>query len=183
MEYCRRALAALVTLSALLALPALARAAAAQPAAGPRPLTAAERQGVRLGTPYVAGGATAWCPELARGSWLRALGQEAATAEIETRAGPQAGSHWTLQAAPAEFAAHGAAFTIVFPSGADDTLLLGLVEEGGVWRIDSLRVAAEAGGEGGGSPAGEAAAVPAAGSGRGTAAAGGGRRARWPRAA
>lgn len=171
MEHCRRALAALVTLSALLALPALARAAAAPPAAGPRPLTAAEREGVRLAMQYVAGGAAAWWPELARGSWLRALGQEAAIAEIETRVGPQAGSHWTLQAAPAEFTAHGAAFTIVFPSGADDTLLLELVEEGGAWRIDSLRVAAEAGGAAGGSLAGEAAGS-GSGSGGGTAAAG-----------
>ncbi len=167
MEHCRRPLAALATLSALLVLPALARAAAAQPAPGPRPLTAAERQGARLAMQYIAGGAAAWWPELARGSWLRALGQEAAIAEIETRVGPQAGSHWTLQAAPAEFAAHGAAFTIVFPSGADDTLLLELVEEGGAWRIDSLRVAAEAGGGAGGSPAGEA-----VGSVRGTAAVG-----------
>jgi tetratricopeptide (TPR) repeat protein len=173
MAHDRRALAALVTLTAVLALPVPARAAA-QPAAGPRPLTAAERQGVQLATQYLAGGAAAWWPELARGSWLRALGREAALAEIEIRAGPPAGSHWTLQAAPADFAAHGAAFTIVFPSGADDTLLLDMAEEGGAWRIDSLRVSAEPGSGAVGTPAGAAAAV-SAGSGAGGAALGGAR--------
>src|ERR1700726_4350103 len=177
MGYCRWVLVALI---AVLALPATA-SPAAEPKVGPQPLTAAERQGVQLALQYMAGGAAAWWPELARGSWLRALGQEAAIAEIETRAGPQAGSHWTLQAAPAEFAAHGAAFTIVFPSGADDTLLLELAEEGGAWRIASLRGSARPGRGARGGPAVAGAAV-SAGDRAGGAAVGGARGARpWRR--
>jgi tetratricopeptide (TPR) repeat protein len=112
---------------------------------GPRPLTEAERQSVQLAAAYLADGPAAWWPALASGSWLRALGREAALAEIEARAGTAAGSTWTLQATPADFAAQGAAFTLEFPSGADDTLLITLVEEGGAWKIDSLRVAGEPG--------------------------------------
>ena len=139
--------------------PATAGAAVAGPtAAGPRPLTAAEQQGVELAVAYMVGGPAAWWPELARGSWLRALGRDAALAEIEARAGTPAEAHWTLQAVPAEVAAHGAVFSLEFPSGADDTLLIGLVEEGGAWKIDSLRVGAEPGG--GGGARGGAAAVP-----------------------
>ena len=149
------ALAAVLTVGALpifrseALLAAVAAAAPGEPAAatpGPRPLTAAERRGVELATLYMVGGAAAWWPELARGTWLRALGQDAAVAEIETRAGPPAGSHWTLQTSPEDFAAHGAVFTVEFPSGADDTLLLGLVDEGGTLKLDSVRVAAESGG-------------------------------------
>src|ERR1700687_2693314 len=113
------ALAALVT---VLALPVPAGAVAA-PAAGPQPLTAAERQGVQLAAQYMVGGAAAWWPELARGSWLRALGQDAASAEIETRGGAPSRAPLTVQAAPASLSVHGAAFTLEFPSGADDTLL------------------------------------------------------------
>jgi tetratricopeptide (TPR) repeat protein len=142
------ALPEVLALVAVLALPAVAAAQETAPAAvaGPQPVTAAERRGVELATQYMVGGAAAWWPELARRSWLRALGQEAAVAEIETRAGTPTGSHWTLQTVPADFAAHGAVFTVEFPSGADDTLLLDLVEEGGALKIDSLRVASESGG-------------------------------------
>jgi tetratricopeptide (TPR) repeat protein len=119
-------------------------------AGGPQPLTAAERQAAQLAADYLAEGPAAWWPRLARDSWLRGLGRAAAVAEIEARAGMAAGSRWTLQAAPADFAAHGAAFTVEFPSDADDTLWVGLVEEDGQWKIESLRVAAEPGAGGGG---------------------------------
>ncbi|HEV3457897.1 MAG TPA: hypothetical protein VHG32_15140 [Thermoanaerobaculia bacterium] len=177
-------LVAVAALVAVLTLPVVA-AAAPEPSAvpGPQPLTAAERRGVELATLYVAGGAAAWWPELARGSWLRALGQEAAAAEIETRAGPPAGSHWTLQTAPADFAAHGAVFTVEFPSGADDTLLLTLVEQDGALKIDSVQVAAESGGAAAGRRAKARGATGAAsGAGAGGAAGEGGRGGwSWPR--
>ncbi len=112
-------------------------------AASPRPLSPAERQAAQLAAEYLAGGPAAWWPQLARGSWLRGLGREAAIAEIEVRAGLPAGSHWTLEATPADFAAQGAAFSVEFPSGTDDTLLLHLVPEDGGLKIESLRTAAE----------------------------------------
>jgi tetratricopeptide (TPR) repeat protein len=136
-------------------------------AGGPPPLTEAERQAAQLAAEYLAGGPASWWPRLARGSWLRGLGREAAVAEIEARAGTPAGSHWTLQAAPADFTAHGAAFSVEFPSGADDTLLVRLVEEDGGWKVGSLRVAGEpgVGGGTGAARAGGAAAVDGAGAG------------------
>jgi hypothetical protein len=123
-----------------------AAAGAAGPVDGPRPLSAAERYAVQLAADYLAGGPAAWWPHLARGSWLRALGREAAIAEIEVRAGLPAGARWTLQAVPPALAERGALFGIEFPSGVDDTLLLELAPEEGGWKIESLRVAAEPGG-------------------------------------
>ena len=157
----RRAAPVLFLIGALPGLAAPPPATGAMP--GPRPLSAAERQGVQLAAEYLVGGAAAWWPELARTSWLRGLGREAAIAEIEVRAGTPAGSHWRLQAAPAEFADHGAVFTVELPSGADDTLLLMLAAEDGGWKIDSLRISAERGrgGAGSGSEPGEGAGATA----------------------
>jgi tetratricopeptide (TPR) repeat protein len=133
---CRKAL----VLAALLTAPGMALGAA-PPA--PRPLSEAERQAAELAAEYLDQGPAAWWDRLSRHSPLRRLGRDAALAEIEVRAGAPAGAEWELEAAPAEISDRGAAFTLGFPSGVDDTLVLGLVREEGGWKIDSLRIAAE----------------------------------------
>lgn len=132
------------TVAAALLCVLTAGAALGAPApAGPRPLTDAERQGVIFAAEYLERGPAAWWDHLSRTSRLRRLGREAALAEIEVRAGSPAEAQWELQAAAPGLSASGAVFALQFPSGADDTLTLALVREGGDWKIDSLRIAAE----------------------------------------
>ncbi|HEY0512236.1 MAG TPA: hypothetical protein VGH73_10045 [Thermoanaerobaculia bacterium] len=133
---------AAILLFAALAVPAPAPAAPAAPK-GPQRLSDAERQAVAFAAEYLDKGPAAWWDHLSSGSPLRRLGREAALAEIEVRAGSPAGAEWELEAAPEEISRQGAVFTVGFPSGIDDTLVLGLVQEGGAWKIDSLRVSAE----------------------------------------
>jgi hypothetical protein len=125
----------------LLAVPAIALADG--PPEAPRKLSEAERQAAVLAAGYLDQGPAAWWDRLSRHSPLRRLGREAALAEIEVRAGPPAGAEWELEAAPEEISRQGAAFALGFPSGVDDTLVLGLVQEEGSWKIESLRIAAE----------------------------------------
>lgn len=136
-------------LIAALLLGAPGPALAAPP--GPVPLSEAERQAAALAAEYLAQGPAAWWDRLSSRSPLRRLGRAAALAEIEVRAGSPAGAEWELEAAPEEISGRGAVFTLGFPSGIDDTLVLGLVQEGGAWKLDSLRISAEpapgAGGE------------------------------------
>src|SRR6476661_8668005 len=127
---------------AFLTLPGLPLAAApAPPPEAPRALSEAERQAVVLAAEYLDRGPAAWWDRLSSTSPLRRLGREAALAEIEVRAGAPAGAEWALEAAPREI--RGAVFTLGFPSGVDDTLVLDLVQEDGGWKIGSLRTAAE----------------------------------------
>ena len=126
-------------LALLLALPRLGLAA---PEA-PRPLSEAERQAAVLAAEYLDRGPAAWWDRLASRSPLRKLGREAALAEIEVRAGSPAGAEWDLAASPEGTSSRGAVLTLAFPSGVDDSLVLGLVQEGGAWKIDSLRISAE----------------------------------------
>ena len=116
----------------------------AQTFQGPRPLTEAERQAVVFATEYLDRGPEAWWDRLASSSPLRTLGREAALEEIEVRAGEPGGARWELQAADPDFSESGAVFTLEFPSGVDDTLLVEMVEEKGAWKIESLRISAEA---------------------------------------
>ncbi len=126
---------------AFLTLPGLALAAPVPPPEAPRALSEAERQAVVLAAEYLDQGPAAWWNRLASTSPLRRLSREAALAEIEVRAGAPAGAEWALEAAPREI--RGAVFTLGFPSGVDDTLVLDLVQENGAWKIGSLRTAAE----------------------------------------
>src|SRR5436305_1119847 len=135
LSVCRAAALAL-----LLALPRLALAA---PREAPRPLSEAERQAAVLAAEYLDRGPAAWWDRLASGSPLRRLGREAALAEIEVRAGSPAGADWEIEASPEGISSHGAVLLLSFPSGVDDSLVLGLVQENGAWKIDSLRISAE----------------------------------------
>src|SRR4051794_38920418 len=128
-----------LALALLVALPRLGLAAPE----GPRPLSEAERQAAALAAEYLDRGPAAWWDRLASGSPLRKLGREAALAEIEVRAGSPAGAEWDLAASPEGTSSRGAVLTLAFPSGVDDSLVLGLVREGGAWKIDSLRISAE----------------------------------------
>jgi len=158
MPLTRSALRPQVLVLALLFLPGPAGALPE----GVRPLTEAERQAALLATGYLEKGPAAWWDRLASGSPLRKLGREAALAEIEVRAGSPEGAEWSLEASPEEISGHGAAFSVGFPSGVDDTLVLGLVQEGGAWKIDSLRTSAEPAAAKGGEEAAAAAPGPGA---------------------
>jgi len=132
----------ILALMVLLSVPIVPGIARAMPE-GVRPLSEAERQAVQLAAEYLDQGPAAWWDRLAAASPLRKLGREAALAEIEVRAGSPEGAEWELVASPREISDHGAVFTVGFLSGADDTLTLGLVQEGGAWKIDTLRISAE----------------------------------------
>jgi tetratricopeptide (TPR) repeat protein len=159
MPMTRSALRPQVLALALLLVPGLARAMPE----GVRPLSEAERQATRLAAEYLEKGPAGWWDHLAAASPLRRLGREAALAEIEVRAGAPAGAEWELEASPEEISGRGAVFTVGFPSGADDALVLGLVQEGGDWKIDSLRISAEPVAEKGGAREGEDATAVAPG--------------------
>jgi hypothetical protein len=93
-------------------------------APGPRPLAPAERAAVELAGAYLRSGASAWWEGLAADAALRALGREAALAEIAVRAGPPQGALWRLQTPGPRHGEHAAVLAIEFPSGLEETLLL-----------------------------------------------------------
>lgn len=129
--------------------------------AQPRRLTEAERQAVVFAAEYLERGPAAWWDRLSGDSPLRRLGREAALAEIEVRAGSPAEAEWKLMAAAPAFSESGAVFALGFPSGVDDSLVLGLVREDGAWKLDSLRISAEPAPVREAVAAGEEAAAPA----------------------
>ncbi len=128
-------------LAALLTVGGAAIAAPRDP--GPRPLSGAERRGLELALAYLAGDADAWWEALADPSPLRALGREAALAEIAVRCGPRDGARWQLAAVPPARAHDTAVFEVEYPSGVAETLYLELVEADGGWRLAGLRTMAE----------------------------------------
>ena len=132
---------AVALLAALLA-PA-AWAGGAQKKIGPRPLSEAERAAVGLAAAYLDRGPEAWWDPLEADSPLRALGREAALAEIGVRAGPRDEAEWQLQTPGPNEGADVAIFSIQFPSGVDETLVLGLARAAGGWKIRELRSLAD----------------------------------------
>ncbi len=134
--------ALLLAATALLLLTGVAARAAA-PDPGPRPLTGAERRGLELALAYLDGDVAAWWEALSGSAPLRALGREAAIAEIAARCGPRDGTRWELVNVPAARAHDTAVLAVVYPSGVDETLYLEFVEEEGSWRLASLRALAE----------------------------------------
>ncbi len=133
---CRR-FAVILTLAAALAPPV-----AAQPVAGPRLLSEAERQAVSLALVYFEQGAAGWWDRLSSDAPLRELGRDAALAEIAVRAGPAEGASWELQTPAERYAEGTAVIGIEFPSGLEETLWLELVDESG-WKIRELRCLAD----------------------------------------
>lgn len=122
----------------------------------PRRISETERAAVELAARYLAEGAEAWRERLAPESPWSGLEAEAAVREIEVRAGPPEGAAWTLRTPAPGTAGDAAVFSVVFPSGAEDTLSLRLREAGpreqgqrsedgtdGGWRIVGLRSLSE----------------------------------------
>ncbi len=107
---------------------------AADPPPRPRPISDAERQAVALAVAYFDAGAESWWQRLAADAPLRALGEEAALAEIRARLGPTAGASWWLGTPAESYGQETAVFTLQYPSGFDDTLLLELAPEDD-WKI------------------------------------------------
>lgn len=107
----------------------LAKAAAA--ADEPRPLTPAERGAVELALAYAERGPEAIWERLADDAPLRALGREAALAELTARLGARDGTTWRLQTPAAALGPAAAIFSIEFASGVDDLLRLELVDRQG----------------------------------------------------
>ena len=138
---------------------ALVTALAPATIAAPREPSAAEREAVALAAAYLSEGPEAWWRQLADDAPLRRLDHGQALAALEVRAGPPAGAHWRLQTVPEATAATSAVFTVEFPSGMEETLLVRLRETSGDFRIHSVRMSSEPP-RGFGAPRGEAAAEP-----------------------
>ncbi len=121
---------------------ALAVPGESQTRSEPRPLSAAERQAVALAADYFAHGPEVWWDRLASTAPLRRLGRDAALAEIAVRTGPVQGAVWRLQTPAARHGGQVAIFTVAYPSGLDETLILELVDEDG-FKIHRLRCLAD----------------------------------------
>jgi hypothetical protein len=117
--------------------------AAAPPDPVPRPLTAAEGAAAAALVHYLGGGPDAILNDLATSSPLRALGPEAARAEIEARLGPVSGAKWRLDSVTPSVAEHAAVFSVAFPSGIDDAVRFDMEREGETWRVASIHSSAE----------------------------------------
>ena len=126
-----------VLLGLLLAVPSSAEEGS------PRLLSAAEGEAVAMAAAYLSDGPEAWWPRLAEDSPLRQLDQATGMAAIEVRAGPPDGARWQLRTVSQEVATNRAVFTIEFPSGMEETLLLRLHEDSDGWKIGSIRMSGE----------------------------------------
>lgn len=127
-------------LSLLLVLSLLA---AATLSAEPRPISAAEREAVRIAADYLSRGPAAVVENLAVSSPLRKLSPTEQLAEIEARLGPPAGASWELQTVMPSQANSEAVFGIEFPSGVDDAAQFELKQENGAYKINDIHVLAE----------------------------------------
>jgi tetratricopeptide (TPR) repeat protein len=99
----------------------------------PRPVTAAEKAACEAVADHLDRGAIA----IAERSGLR-------VEDAEARVGPHADAQWELKTADADFAEHGAVFHVIFPSGVDDVIAFEMQQQGGKWRITSIRTLADA---------------------------------------
>ena len=111
--------------------------------ADPRPISAAEREAVRIAADYLSRGPAAIVESLSSTSPLRRLSPAEQLAEIETRLGPPAGATWELQTVMPANAEHSAVFGIEFPSGVDDAAQFELKQENGAFKIEDIHVLAE----------------------------------------
>ena len=127
------------TLAVALAMaPLPARARSDDREIGPQPLTEAERAAVGLAVAYLDVGPAAWWERLGPDAPFRALGRDAALAEIEARVGPPLEAEWHLQTPGPGQDPNLAVFTVDYPSGFDETLSLTL-EPGNGWKLVEIR--------------------------------------------
>lgn len=111
-------------------------------AADVRPISDAERAAVQFAAEYLAGGPPVLAARLASSSPLRALAGPLQEAEIETRLGPPAGAKWQLITVVEALEDKTAAFEVSYASGLDDTIFFDLVQEGGEYRVQDVRMLA-----------------------------------------
>jgi tetratricopeptide (TPR) repeat protein len=132
------------TLAALL-LFATAAAAVAQtgPSADPRPISDAERSAVQYAAEYLSKGPDSLWDHVATASPFHKLGRDEALRELEARLGPPSGATWELETSVPSLKDKVAVFSISYPSGADDTVAIEMVSEGGVYKISKVRALAE----------------------------------------
>lgn len=110
----------------------------------PRALTAAEEAAAQLAVDYLSAGPEAWLDRLDPAGALGRLDRDAALAEIGVRAGPPGGARWQLQTPGPGQPEERAFFTLAFPSGGEETLVMDLVlGADGEWRLHRLRCLAE----------------------------------------
>ncbi len=110
---------------------------------GPRLPSEAERLGARLAAEYLARGPEAWLPYLAPESYLAGLEAERARTLLEIKAGPPNGAVWRQQTVAPDVAESHAVFTIEFPSGLEEILILTLEKGATEPRIRRVRMSAD----------------------------------------
>jgi tetratricopeptide (TPR) repeat protein len=120
----------------LLALPIVASASK------PRLVSDAERAGVEIAANYLSRGPAAVVERLSSTSPLRKIPAADLAAEIETRLGPNTGATWQLGTSFPALADKVVVFDVEFPSGADDSVMLAMRNEGGRWVIQDIRMLA-----------------------------------------
>jgi hypothetical protein len=109
----------------------------------PRALSSAERFSSETVADFLSRGPVAFYERLHRDSPLRRMSKEEALGEIAARTGPAAAASWELQTIVPSLAEKAAAFTVTFPSGIDDTVMIYLEAESSGWKISHLRTLAE----------------------------------------
>lgn len=130
-------------LATLLAMFAIVAGSSSAAESGPRPFSETERAAAEIAAHYLASGPSAIVGRLSAKSPLRTLSPDEALAEIEVRAGPNAGAKWEMQTVVPSLRDRTAVFEIEYPSGVDETLVMNLVKEGSEWKVESLRSLAE----------------------------------------
>jgi hypothetical protein len=119
-------------------------ASAAGPLHGkPRSLSDAERAAVQYAAQYLSDGPSLLYAALSADSPLRQLPADEALREIEVRTGYRTGARWELETVVPSLKDRIAAFSVLFPSGADDAVLFEMVLDEGVYRIRSIRTLGE----------------------------------------
>jgi len=108
-----------------------------------RPLSEAERAATRVVADYLARGPQAVAEQLAAASPLKKMPPADALEEIETRLGPPADSSWELQTVVPAMAERAAVFSVDYPTGVDDSIVLEMTKEGSDYRVADIRILAQ----------------------------------------
>jgi hypothetical protein len=109
----------------------------------PRLVSPAERAAVAALAGYLTDGAPAVLEVLAPRAPLKKLDRAQALREIEARLGPREKSEWSLQTVVPSLRDRAAAFGVIYPSGADDTVVFEMERSGEAWLVRSIRTSGE----------------------------------------
>lgn len=105
---------------------------------GPRPLSEAERKAVEMAVAFFDAGLDSWWPWLSAESPWHPLGRAAALDELHVRLVSPAHATWTLQTPAKHYGENVAIFSVTFPSGFTDTLMLELNDALELVRVRTL---------------------------------------------